>query len=240
MTLFPPQRSTGRVGSDEVFTRLVQAISTGQLRGGDRLPPEGQLAAQLDVAPMTLRLALAQLRDLGYVETKRGRTGGTYVHSDIAERLARSSRTPVTTSALRELTDWRRAISGEASYLAAQRITPDEREQLVASSEEYHHDYVRPAERRLADARFHISIAKISRNARLVEAEHDIQDTLTRLLRVIPDDSEGRTYDAASHEALVDAILRGDADAARRELHDHIENTYRWSIEQPNVMAVEA
>lgn len=240
MSLLPPPRSAGRGGSEEVFTRLVQGISTGQLRGGDRLPSEDQLAAQLDVAPMTLRQALAQLRELGYVETRRGRHGGTYVQEDIADRLESSSRnSPVPIAALRELTDWRRAVSGEAAYLAALRATPEELEQLLRFSDEYHHVYLRPADRRLADARFHVYVAELARNDRLVEAERDIQDTLSRILRIIPDEGGDRTYPSASHKGLVEAIMSGDAETARRELHEHIENTYRWGVQQPNVVGLE-
>lgn len=236
MNSTPATRAAPKRSAEDVFSGLVQQISTGQLRAGDRLPSEEQLAAQLDVAPMTLRQALAQLRELGFVETKRGRHGGTYVRADIAERLADASRnTRITASALRELTDWRRAISGESSYLAALRATDEDRAQLQRYSDEYHDKYLVPAERRLADARFHIFIAEITGNSRLVEAERDIQDTLSRILRVVPTNESNSTIYAADHRGLVDAIIAGNSEGARAELHDHIEVTYRWTVQQPSV-----
>ena len=59
--------------------RVGQAIQLGLLTDGEQLPPETEFAAQLGVSAMTLREALAMLRQQGLVETRRGRTGGTFV-----------------------------------------------------------------------------------------------------------------------------------------------------------------
>jgi GntR family transcriptional regulator len=58
---------------------LVDASADGRLVAGDRLPPEGDLAAAFGVSRMTLRQALAALARRGYVLRKRGRSGGTFV-----------------------------------------------------------------------------------------------------------------------------------------------------------------
>ncbi len=57
----------------------IDLIGRGDLVAGDRLPPEGQLAALLGVSRMTLRQALASLESVGTVVRKPGRTGGTFV-----------------------------------------------------------------------------------------------------------------------------------------------------------------
>ena len=71
-TVFAPLQVEGAV--ERIVRRLGEAIGSGLLQPGERLPSELELAASLDVAPMTLRQALAILRDAGYVETRRGRT----------------------------------------------------------------------------------------------------------------------------------------------------------------------
>jgi GntR family transcriptional regulator len=58
---------------------LTDVIGRGDLVPGDRLPPEGTLAAMLGVSRMTLRQALGSLETLGTVVRKPGRTGGTFV-----------------------------------------------------------------------------------------------------------------------------------------------------------------
>src|SRR4051812_17987142 len=58
---------------------LTEVIGRGDLVPGDRLPPEGDLAALLGVSRMTLRQALASLESVGTVVRKPGRRGGTFV-----------------------------------------------------------------------------------------------------------------------------------------------------------------
>ncbi len=237
----PPRRgsgrASGRTGSEEVFASLIEAITTGRLRAGDRLPSEEQLAAHFEVAPMTLRQALAKLREHGYAETRRGRNGGTRVAADIAERLERDAFDhDVSISALRVLTDWRRAVSGEASYLAAIRGTSAERAALQRLEDEYRAVIESTTERRFADARLHIHIAEMSGNARFVEAERGIQDQLTRFIRVTSFTGIEVSHADMDHAELVAAILRGDAGAAKQALLDHVEVTYFWGTRQPNIV----
>ncbi len=59
--------------------RITEAIHLGLLDDGERLPVEVDLAAQFGVAPMTVREALATLREQELVETRRGRSGGSFV-----------------------------------------------------------------------------------------------------------------------------------------------------------------
>ncbi len=58
---------------------LADAIASGQLSPGDKLPTEQDLAAWLGVSRMTLRHALAELANRGLVTRTVGRAGGTFV-----------------------------------------------------------------------------------------------------------------------------------------------------------------
>ena len=59
--------------------RLAQSIRLSVLVGGDRLPPERELAGTFGVSRVTLREAIAALRDAGLLESRRGHGGGTFV-----------------------------------------------------------------------------------------------------------------------------------------------------------------
>jgi DNA-binding FadR family transcriptional regulator len=59
--------------------RLAQAIKLGLVQVGERLPPERDLADQLQVSRVTLREAIRALREAGFLESRRGRSGGTFV-----------------------------------------------------------------------------------------------------------------------------------------------------------------
>lgn len=233
----PNARGVGRVGSDEVFAVLIEAISTGRLAAGERLPSEEVLAAHFRVASMTLRMALSRLRDAGYVVTTRGRAGGTRVVADIAERLEHDAlNLKVSLNELRVLTDWRRAISGEASYLAALRATPAEREELQRLETEFLQVLDVTTERRFADSLLHIHIAKMSGNPWLLQAEREIQEQLTRFIRITPLPEIKLAPADMGHSELNRAIIAGDPEAARAALLEHVEITYLWGTRQAHII----
>ena len=94
---------------------------------------ELDLAAQFGVAPMTVREALATLRDQGLVETRRGRSGGSFVRrpasppiEQLTTRLA-----DLSPSDLRDLFDEHTAIAGQSARLAAERAAPLRRSATV-------------------------------------------------------------------------------------------------------------
>src|SRR5262245_1242079 len=59
--------------------RVGGGIRLGLVTAGERLPPERELAERLKVSRVTLRQAIGALREAGYLESRRGRAGGTFV-----------------------------------------------------------------------------------------------------------------------------------------------------------------
>ena len=178
---------------------------------------------------MTLRQALQILRDAGFVETRRGRNGGSFVRDDPPAALVLVGEPP-TRSELRELTDWRRAISGEAAALAAERATPAEHRALSAAAGAAEGAVGEFAAFRLADARFHIAVAVAARSRRLIAAETQIQVEIAEMLRVVPGPRLARAVSQAGHDPIVAAILAGDAGAAHGAMERHVEGTYDWIV----------
>src|SRR3954462_10823616 len=162
--LLAPIEPAGAV--EQVVRRVGEAIGAGVLSAGERLPGQSELAETLGAARMTLRQALAVLEDAGLLEVSRGRTGGAFV----AASPPPPALDPPTASQLRALTDWRRAVSGEATALAATRRTSGELDALrdAAAAVEAATDDARAFRR--ADARFHVLIAELARSRRLVAA----------------------------------------------------------------------
>jgi GntR family transcriptional regulator, transcriptional repressor for pyruvate dehydrogenase complex len=213
---------------EQIVRRLGEAIGSGVLAPGERLPAEAELAAQLGVATMTLRQALGVLRDAGVVETRRGRSGGTFVRAD-PPALGEAGEPP-SARELRELTDWRRAVSGEAAALAAGRAGASAGPQLRALAAAVEAAVGEFAAFRLADARFHLAVAEASGSSRLVAAEASLQSEVAELLRLVPGPATARCASQTGHEPIVTAIERGDGAAARAAMERHAEATHDWFV----------
>ncbi|MGI9117412.1 MAG: FadR/GntR family transcriptional regulator [Gaiellales bacterium] len=229
-TVFAPLQVEGAV--ERIVRRLGEAIGSGILAPGERLPPELELAERLDVAPMTLRQALKILRDAGYVETRRGRNAGTYVVEDIGEPLGKAQRIP-TASELRDLVDWRRAVAGEAAYLAAQRAGDAERTRIAdAAAVAEAAAFGAFADYRLADAGFHLAVAEVTGSLRLVNAETAVQAEFGEILGSLPGHASTEAVRASTmgHTPILAAILQARPAEARDAMTAHIEATYDWIV----------
>src|SRR5262249_25238857 len=64
---------------EETVERLLSIIKLGVVGPGERFPAERELAAQMGISRLTLREAIRELQDAGYVCSRRGRSGGTFV-----------------------------------------------------------------------------------------------------------------------------------------------------------------
>ena len=237
VSLISPLAAAGR--AEEVVQRVSQAIQLGLFVDGEQLPPETEFAAQLGVSAMTLREALATLRQQGLVETRRGRTGGTFVRRPASPPVAvlRERLRGMTTSSLRDLIDEQFAVSGAAAKLAAARASGADvrrlyalvRQLSVASS---------LGSRIRADSRFHIEVAQASKSERLTRLEVGLQTQLGEMLW-LPPEPAGTTAvtgaaelldhvaESAEHAAIADAIAAEDGDMARMLAERHVERHLR-------------
>ena len=232
MSLISPLAAAGR--ADEVVQRVSQAIQLGLFTDGEQLPPETDFAAQLGVSAMTLREALAILRQQGLVETRRGRTGGTFIRRPTTPQvgLLRDRLGAMTTSALRDLTDEQFAVSGAAARLAAARASTVSVRRLLTLAEQLS-GATTLGSRIRADSRFHIEIAIASQSERLTMLEVALQTKLAEFLWLPPApgsspagplDSEAA---AAEHAAIAAAIGAERGDEARELAEQHVERNLR-------------
>jgi GntR family transcriptional regulator, transcriptional repressor for pyruvate dehydrogenase complex len=212
---------------EQTVRRLGEAIGLGLIEVGERLPPEAELATRLAIAPMTLREALRILREAGYLETRRGRDGGTFVRRALPQQPAREARrnlARLTVEELSDLMDYRVAVSGAAVELAAERRSDADLAVLEGLVEQMAELDAFTPYRRL-DHRFHITVASAARSPRLVAAETAIQGDLAKLLRLIPESAEMLHVSNDQHRELLAAIRAGAAAQARAVMETHIRGT---------------
>jgi DNA-binding FadR family transcriptional regulator len=219
-TLFAPLDAGGR--AETVARRLSQAIMLGLLLDGERLPAENHLAGQFGVSPVTLREALATLRTMGLVETRRGRRGGSFVRAPEDPEPAHLER-PLRLLALHELRDigdHRAAVAGAAAKLAAERALGAD----LATLREYAArlpSATTLTSRRRADARIHIEIAAVAQSPRLTQEEMDLWSEVGDLVWLPVTDDQVHAV-ISEHDALVDAIESQQPERARQIAEQHV------------------
>ncbi|CAN7502409.1 FadR/GntR family transcriptional regulator [Knoellia sp. LjRoot47] len=205
--------------------QLATAIRLGVFVDGEQLPPERELSERLGVARNTLRDAIAALRDSGLVTTRRGRGGGTVVTYTTPEPGSSAAPPVRRGAALADALDFRRIVEPGAAWLAArQELAGDQRAWLVASAADVWEASDTGAHR-IADSRFHLAVATLSASPMVIESVTRAQAALGEMLAAIPVLPRNITHSCEQHDAVVAAILQGDADAARAAMEEHCDAT---------------
>lgn len=218
--LFTPLDAGGRAGA--VSRRLVTAIRLGLLLDGERLPPESELAGLLGVSTVTLREALAGLRTMGLVETRRGRGGGSFVRApaELQHTLLERPLRLMSLHELRDIGDHRAAIAGAAARLAAERAAGGDVTGLRDLGQRLR-GAVTLTDRRRADARLHIEIAATAQSPRLTREEMGLWSQVGDLVW-LPMGEEDVTMAAREHDTLIDAIGGREPDRAQAIAEQHV------------------
>ena len=205
--------------------RLATAVRLGVLRPGDQLPSERELAELLGVSRVTLREAIKALREVGLLESRRGRGGGTFVCAP--RRSRRRGPRQIGRSmgdSLLDALDMRRIVEPGAAGLAATRnLSAEDRTALRRCLAETTGAPERG--RRLADSRLHMTIAACAGCPTLTESIAGVQLRLDELLRAIPVLAANIAHSDAQHAEIVDAVLGGDSERARDVMVDHVDGT---------------
>lgn len=228
--VFAPLDGTGR--AELVEQRLTDAIVSGVLRDGERLPSESELSRSLGVALVTAREALEGMRDRGLVQTRRGRDGGSFVTYDreAAARMLESRLRGHSRIELRDLALHVSAIAGTAAEIAADRASHDDIETLLAIHDGA--DLSTAGGARRALGRFQLEVAAISQSPRLVREEVRLQSEAGPLLWLCLREQEYRDLSAASRTRVIDAIHAVDPVAARAATIAQATAALDWLVDE--------
>jgi GntR family transcriptional repressor for pyruvate dehydrogenase complex len=224
---------------DDVFLQIRQAILTGEVHEGERLPNERELAERFEVGRPTVREALRSLEALGIVEIRAGRSGGAYAARPSEATLGSAISTLVSLrgASAQELAEFRVGFEADTAWWAARRADDGDitaLEQLVAETErrleEVTDDWTPVTD---VDARWHEALARATRNRLRIGISLGLHEPR---LRQVPGLGEAharyaRTIPTALAEITL-AVKAQAADEARSAMVDHIE---LWARLNPDV-----
>ena len=123
---------------EEISIKIRRDLASGQLKPGDKLPPERDLAEQMGVGRPVVREALRALEACGLLEFRKGATGGAFVRPGDAATMTQSISDLIFLGAisLDQLTETRIGLLRQAADLACQRGSEAEFDALDANIEE--------------------------------------------------------------------------------------------------------
>jgi GntR family transcriptional regulator, transcriptional repressor for pyruvate dehydrogenase complex len=215
--------------TDDAMTRIRQMILTGELAPGDRLPPEGNLAAALGLSRTSLREAVRALTVLGVIDTRQG--DASYITDLGPELLLGALGLAVDLQreeAMPDLIAVRRILEPAATALAASRITVEEIQKLRSLIPSGFGDE-RASEFVELDREFHHTIAQAAGNDLLLALLEGLTQPTMRM-RIwrglsIPG-VLARTLE--EHKAIVDALESHDVVLAHAAATVHVAGLEAW------------
>lgn len=206
---------------EDTVARLVQTIRLGVVAPGESLPPERELAVRYGVSRDTVREAIRELADTGFLVPRRGRYGGTFVADPLPRPVLPAA---VPEAEFEDVLGLRRVLEAGAARAVAERtLTAPEREALWAR-----HIDARAAgadEYRRLDSLLHLAIAELSGIPSLVALVAANRARVNEWLDTFPLLPRNIEHSNAQHEAIVAAMLAGRADAAEAAVLEHLEGS---------------
>jgi GntR family transcriptional regulator, transcriptional repressor for pyruvate dehydrogenase complex len=225
---------------EEVCEQIHTLIRRGELAVGAKLPPERMLAAQFKVSRNSVREALRVLAENRVVESRHG--DGTYIRSlededrlNTLGPLIEKQRTRVG-----EIFQFRRILEPQIAFLAAQRITPQELKQLKVLIFEQKRRRVLGQTDEDLDAEFHLSVARATKNAVIIEVLKALTGILNETRSVCFQGPERQFISLRTHILIVDALERQDPQAAWEAMEQHLVEIEQTVLEgAPNARNID-
>lgn len=203
---------------EDTVARLVQTVRLGLVAPGASLPPERELAASYGVSRDTVREAIRELADAGYLVPRRGRYGGTFVADPVPSPTDAGHADP---AELDDVLGLRRVLeSGSARATAERTLDSATRADLWAR-----HTAALPAgpgEYRRLDTLLHLAIAEAAGIPSLVALVAENRARVNAWFDTFPLLPRNIEHSGEQHERIVTAILMGQPDAAEDAMRDHL------------------
>ena len=212
--------------SDEIVSRLSDALFDGRLQPGQALGAEAELAERFGVSRSSVREAMRSLEASGVVEIGMGPKGGARIAQGDPKRFAHALAVQLRLVGVTptEVLDVRVGVEWMAAQLAAVNARPEELEQLAALVEEAkrERDPLRVGD---LGRQFHAVLAEASHNRVLVATLTSIREALRTHRPGAPPEPK-RVM--AMHTSLLDALRQHDARRAGELMLEDVQRQREW------------
>jgi GntR family transcriptional repressor for pyruvate dehydrogenase complex len=211
---------------EEIVKQIVDRIKSGDLKPGDKLPTERELAAQLKVSRTAIREALRSLEVMGLIDSKVG--SGTYVREvsldslmdAFAGILKQNERMVV------ELIEVRMLLEVEIAKLAAKRRTEDNLRAIENALELIENEIEQGELGFEGDNAFHEELTNAAGNLALSSIHNLCGELLSSTRKAALMALDSPMISLEYHRRIYEAVKNQDAEEAGRIMREHLEVAY--------------
>jgi DNA-binding FadR family transcriptional regulator len=214
----------GRI-SLQIVQQIQDAIRSSQLKPGDRLPPERDLAERFGVSRVTVRDALRSLEVLGLIRVRVGAAGGAFVTSPSAELVGEGLTNMMLLSSLEpeEIAETRLILELGSVALATARATDEEIDELRTITDDARSALEQGTYERDMSLQFHLRLAQIAHNNALSLVTESFRGPLSmHVIRTREPQESSFAHTVQEHSAIVKAIELRDMAQAQRQMAEHL------------------
>jgi GntR family transcriptional repressor for pyruvate dehydrogenase complex len=210
---------------DQVASQIISMVVTRELKVGNKLPSESELANMFSVSRTPLREALKMLNLMGIVKTRHG--DGSFITEIPVESYMEPFKTMVrlNNEVLRDLMEIRRILEGDMVRLASLRARKEEIEEIRATLMKQIYVFEDKKREVLIQEgfRFHRTIAKATGNELLLKLLNIIGSLFIRSREEAICNWEIEKILLENHKKLFERIEARDAEGAQRAMVEHLD-----------------
>ncbi len=219
--------SVGRI-SEIIVDQIRLLMRQGQLKPGDRLPPERDLCERFGVSRVTVREALRMLESSGLVEIRVGARGGAFVTAPSSDRVGEGLADLLTLSVISasDVTEVRMILEAGIVPLVCERATEEDLLELEAICQRSESALAAGDYSMDMSLEFHIRVAQATHNPAVVMLVESFRGPILMSLQQAHEAApEMGGLGTSEHEQFIEAVRRRDPDTASKIMREHLERT---------------
>jgi len=212
---------------ENVIEQIMNLIKNNELKPGDKLPPERELAAKLSISRGSLREAFRVLESRGLIKSKPG--GGRFIR-EIRKNGHNNTENIILSlekSSILELLEAREMFEVKIAEVAAQRANPEDikmMEKALNKMNEEEEEELKHGKETESDTEFHLAIASASHNfvfVNIIKLHLDLLKETRGKTWQIPGRREEQQ---GEHQTIFQAIKEHDSKKAGEAILKHLRN----------------